>query len=51
MKRPRNLSVAESNHVKQFRLNPGNWGISKKMAEKWLLVHRETGRTRLIPAP
>lgn len=51
MKRGRKLTVAECNHVKQFRLNPFNWLLSKKKTEEWIIVHRETGRARVIPAP
>lgn len=51
MKNGKNPSVRERNHIKSQRLNPFNWFISKKMADKWLLIHRESGRTRTIPAP
>lgn len=51
MKRGRKLTVAESNHVKSFRLNPVNWLISKKLSDEWHIVHRQTGRLRIIPAP
>ncbi|WP_432702006.1 DUF6906 family protein [Lysinibacillus sphaericus] len=51
MKRGRKLTVKESNHVKAFRLNPANWFISKKLIDKWIIVHRLTGKPRIIPAP
>lgn len=51
MKHGRKLTVRESNHVKDSRLNPANWLISKKMTDNWELVHRETGTKRTIVAP
>lgn len=51
LKRPRNLTRQEKEYLKSFRLNPFNWLISKKLTESWLIVHRETGRSRTIPAP
>lgn len=38
-------------YIASFRLNPDNWMISKKQSDSWLIIHRETGRTRTIPAP
>lgn len=51
MKRGRNLTVNESNYLKTFHLTPANWLISKKLVEEWTIVHRFTGRPRVIPAP
>ncbi|MGE7915309.1 DUF6906 family protein [Lysinibacillus xylanilyticus] len=51
MKRGLKLTVNESNHVKSFRLNPANWLISKKLLDEWTIVHRLTGKPRIIPAP
>lgn len=51
MKRGRDLTVNESNYVKSFRLNPTNWLISKKQVDAWTIVHRLTGKPRVIPAP
>ncbi|MDW0112237.1 hypothetical protein QT711_03505 [Sporosarcina saromensis] len=51
MKRGRKPSVAECKYIKSFSLNPMNWLISKKMSDEWLIVHRDTGSTRFIPAP
>ncbi|WP_173426023.1 DUF6906 family protein [Bacillus sp. OxB-1] len=51
MKRGRKPSVAECNHIKSFKLAPANWLISKKMTDEWLIVHRESGKPRVIPAP
>lgn len=50
MKQGRNLKKQEKIHVKSMRLNPNNWLISKKLLDTWLIVHRETGRSRTIPA-
>ncbi len=51
MKNGKRPTVRERNHIKSLRLNPINWLICKKVSDKWLLVHRESGRTRTIPAP
>ncbi|MGE7985556.1 DUF6906 family protein [Lysinibacillus fusiformis] len=51
MKQPRNLTRQQKNYIASFRLNPDNWMISKKQLDNWLIVHRLTGRTRIIPAP
>lgn len=51
MKQPRNLTRQQKIYIASFRLNPDNWLISKKLVDKWLIVHRLTGRTRIIPAP
>ena len=51
LKRGRKPTVAECNHIKSFRLNSSNWLLSKKQTEEWLIVHRETGSSRVIPAP
>ncbi|MED3799339.1 hypothetical protein P4604_18345 [Lysinibacillus capsici] len=51
MKQGKNLTRKESDYVKSFRLNPNNWMLSKKLLDEWLIVHRESGRARKIPAP
>jgi len=51
MKRGRNLKKQECIYIATFRLNPANWLISKKMSDAWVIVHRESGRPRTIPAP
>ena len=51
MKRGRKLTVKECIHVKSFRLKPENWLIFKKLCNEWHLVHRESGKPRVIPAP
>ena len=51
MKNGKNPSRNEKMHIVTFRLKPTNWLISKKMADAWLIVHRESGRARTIPAP
>jgi len=51
MKNGKKPTVRECEHIKSCRLNPFNWFVSKKGMDKWLLIHRESGRTRLIPAP
>lgn len=51
MKRGRKLTVAESNHVKSYRLTPANWLICKKLYDEWHLINRTSGKPRVIPAP
>ena len=52
MKRPRKLSVAERQYLKDdMKLAAENWLISKKMSDEWVLVHKLTDVTRNIPAP
>lgn len=51
MKGGRNLTVNEINYVKSFRLNLANWLISKKQVDAWTLIHRLTGKPRIIPSP
>ena len=51
MKNPKRLSKKEKIYLKSLCLDFDNWLISKKTMDKWLIVHRETGRLREIPAP
>lgn len=51
MKNGKNLTRNESKHVKSCNLNPDNWLLSKKLLDNWLIVNRQSGRTREIPAP
>ncbi|WCH46412.1 DUF6906 family protein [Lysinibacillus sp. OF-1] len=51
MKQGHNLTRKQKMHIASLRLNPDNWLICKKQVESWLIVHRFTGRTRVIPAP
>ncbi|WP_193768857.1 DUF6906 family protein [Metasolibacillus meyeri] len=51
MKNGKKLTRNESEHIKNCRLNPKNWLLSKKMLNNWIIVHRVSGRTREIPAP
>lgn len=51
MKNGKKPTVAERKHIKSFRLNSDNWLISKKLTDKWLLLHRYTDTQRWIPAP
>lgn len=51
MKNGKKPTVRETQHIKSMRLNPSNWLISKKTSTFWLIVHRESGNVREIPAP
>ncbi len=51
VKQGRNLTRQQKIYIASFRFNPNNWLISKKEADRWLIIHRETGRSRTIPAP
>ena len=52
MKRPRKLSVAERQYLKDdMKLATENRMISKRTSDEWLLVHRFTNKTKLVPAP
>ena len=51
MKRPRKLSVAERQYLQSMKLASENWLISKRTSDEWLLVHRLTNHTKLVPAP
>ncbi|MGE7942798.1 DUF6906 family protein [Lysinibacillus xylanilyticus] len=51
MKQGRNLTRQQKIHIASFRLNPDNWLISKKLVGSWLIIHRQSGKTRTIPAP
>ncbi|WP_445683498.1 DUF6906 family protein [Sporosarcina sp. FSL W7-1283] len=51
LKRGRKPTVAECNYIKSFNLIPSNWLISKKMKDRWVIVHRESGKPKVLPAP
>lgn len=53
MKNAKRLTKNEKIHLSSLRqrLKPDNWLISKKLVDKWLIVNRETGKSRWIPAP
>ncbi|MGN7116071.1 DUF6906 family protein [Lysinibacillus odysseyi] len=51
MKRPRKLTVAERQYLQSMKLAAENWLISKKMSDEWVLVHRMTDITKMVPAP
>lgn len=51
MKRPRKLSVAERKYLQSMKIVADNWMISKKTSERWLLVHKFTDITKMVPAP
>ena len=51
MKNGKNLTRNEKVYISTFRLQPANWLISKKTSKNWLLVHRNTGTVKMIPAP
>lgn len=51
MKNGKKPTVSERKHIESFRLNSENWLISKKLTDKWLLLHRYTDTQRWIPAP
>lgn len=50
MKNGKKPTVREMNYLKSLNLNPSNWLISKKTSEYWVIVHRESGNVRKIPA-
>ncbi|WP_209121552.1 hypothetical protein [Alkalihalobacillus sp. BA299] len=35
--------------IKEVGLNPNNWLVSKNLQEELHIVHRETGRLKVIP--
>ncbi|MEK5429681.1 hypothetical protein MKY88_02350 [Lysinibacillus sp. FSL R7-0073] len=51
MKQGLNLTRKQKIYIASFKLNPDNWLLSKKLVDRWLIVHRKTGNTRTIPAP
>lgn len=51
MKNGKKPTVREMDYLKSLRFNPSNWLISKKTSEDWVIVHRESGKVRHIPAP
>lgn len=51
MKNGKNPTRREKQHLQSLRLNGNNWLIVKKMSGEWLIIHRETGRTRKVIAP
>ncbi|WP_416730273.1 DUF6906 family protein [Fictibacillus sp. JL2B1089] len=50
MKNGKKPNRKQQDHIKSMGLNPDNWLISKKLNEEILLVHRETGTKKVIPA-
>ncbi|BDH62149.1 hypothetical protein MTP04_22790 [Lysinibacillus sp. PLM2] len=51
MKNPKRLTVKEHRYLQSINLNSENWLISKKLTDKWVIVHRFTGQVREILAP
>lgn len=52
MKNPKRLTVAERKYFEQLtKLSSENWLISKRTSDEWLLVHRLTNKTKVVPAP
>lgn len=48
MKNGKNPTKAQKIYLKEHRLNPDNWLITKNIPEEMLLVHRYTGSIRRI---
>lgn len=40
MKQGKNPTVAERKHIESYKLNSGDWLISKKQSDIWTLIHR-----------
>ena len=51
MKNPKRLTVKEREHLQSINLISENWMISKRTSDEWLLVHKLTNKTKLVPAP
>lgn len=51
MKNGKKPTLNDKKHIASCRLQPANWLISKKMMGEWLIIHRVSGKTRIIPAP
>ena len=51
MKNPKRLTVRERRYLQSINLISENWLISKRTSEEWLLVHKLTNKTKLVPAP
>ncbi|HJV46613.1 MAG TPA: hypothetical protein VJ824_12940 [Bacillota bacterium] len=49
MKNGKKPSRKQKEAIKFARLNPENWLITKALSDKLHLVHRESGRERVIP--
>lgn len=50
MKNGKKPTVAERRYLQSINLN-SDWLISKKLTDKWVIVHRFTGQVKEIPAP
>ncbi|WP_432803469.1 DUF6906 family protein [Alkalihalophilus marmarensis] len=48
MKQGKNPNRRQKESIKQSGLNPDNWLVSKANDDQLLLIHRETGRTRVV---
>jgi hypothetical protein len=50
MKQGKRPTKKQKMALKAARLNPENWLVTKNVQGKLHIVHRETGRERIIPA-
>ncbi|WP_412761269.1 DUF6906 family protein [Parageobacillus thermoglucosidasius] len=50
MKNGKKPTKRQKEIIKQARLNPDNWLVVKNLPDELHIVHRETGRQRVIPA-
>ncbi|MDV2683769.1 hypothetical protein RYX56_05530 [Alkalihalophilus lindianensis] len=48
MKQGKNPNRRQKESIKQSGLNPNNWLVSKANDDQLLLIHRETGTSKLI---
>jgi len=46
MKNGKKPSLKDRKKLEASKINPDKYFISKKNGNQWLLIHRETGRTR-----
>ena len=51
MKNGKRLTVNEHQYLKSLKLQSENWLISKKQTDKWIIIHKLTGRAKEIVAP
>ena len=51
MKNGKRPTVKEHKYLQSLKLSSENWLISKKQADKWLIVHKLTGQAKEIVAP
>ncbi|MED0759001.1 hypothetical protein P4S93_09795 [Aneurinibacillus thermoaerophilus] len=50
MKNGKRPTRKQKQAIQCARLNPANWLVTKSLPDKLFIVHRESGRERIIPA-